>query len=157
MFVYFTLQSNGSYKATFCFIELFLLFNSSVSYAGWMQNLKIRKLFLSKRKFCLGEVINGQVSPNITVKEKTCNLRCQPVSQSVSGNMSVGVRQYVSQCQAICQSVSGHMSFVRQYFSRCRPILQSLPDSSLVGVNRRVSHWQPVSQSMPNLVQVPMF
>jgi hypothetical protein len=103
MFVYFTLQSNGSYNATFLFYRaLFLCFNSSLSNAGSIHNLKTRKLFLSKRKY-LYEVINGQVSPNITVKEKTCNLRCQPVFQSVSGTMSVGVSQYFSLCQTVAQ------------------------------------------------------
>jgi len=120
--------------------------------------LKTIKLVLSKRKFYLGEVINGQVSTNITVTEKTYNLRCQPVSQSVSGNMSVGVRQYVSRCQAIYQSVSANMSVgVSQYVSRCQPIFQSLPDSSSVDGNRHVSHWQPVCQSMRNLLPIPMF
>jgi hypothetical protein len=99
-FVYFTLQSNGSYTASFYFIEFSFC---NLSYAGWMHNLKTRKLFLSKRKFCLGEVINGRVSPNITVKENPCKLRFQPVSHSVSGNMSVGVSKYFSLCQTVAQ------------------------------------------------------
>jgi hypothetical protein len=100
MFVYFTLQSNGSYNASFYFIEFSFC---NLSYAGWMHNLKTRKLFLNKRKIYLGDVINGQVSPNITVKEKPCNLRLQPVCQSVSGNMSVGDSQYFSLCQTVAQ------------------------------------------------------
>ena len=115
MFVYFTLQGNGSYNASFYFIEFSFC---DLSYAGWMHNLKRRKLFLSKRKFCLGEVIKGQVSPNITVKEKPCNLRFQPVSHLVSGNMSVGVGQYFSLCQTVaqsmkptCQSLAASISF----------------------------------------------